>query len=93
MSNKSGAHCLSTYTRPMRWLKERGPESDYTGRVWLYSGTVVHTGWTFAIDTASAVRLVVKTHFKRENPPSNSFTLGRWYQSVMYNCFPGVILS
>ncbi len=64
--------------RPLR----RQTECDHTGRVWLYSGSVVHTGWTFGIDTTSVVRLFVKTHYKRENPSSDSVTLCRGYQSV-----------
>ena len=66
----------SAKMKAMRWLEvQRSETSTRSGwtesRVWLYSGTAVHTGWTFGIDITSVVRLLVKTQYTREHTPSD----------------------
>lgn len=73
-------------------LLRRWTQCNHTDRVWLYSGTAVHTGRTFGIDTTTVFILLVKKHYKREYLPSGSVSVYKWYQSKMSYCFPWVIL-
>lgn len=81
----------STKMKAMSWLEVQRSEtssrsgwteSDPTSRVWLYSGTAVHTGWTFGIDITSVVRLLVKTQYTREHTPSDRAELWRYVSDV-----------